>query len=149
MSPPVGRKSTRIRAITCTRTREDPNLLTRIMERDNATQSHTCFLNQTKSDLLSNTECMYASAIVDTGASTSLLSMELEPTLINTQPSSARIQGFEGTSEIKGGIFGTGHMYIVSPNNQQPGFQLTTTFDTVRDLNSNLFSIAALYETHG
>ena len=119
------------------------------MERDNATQSHTCFLNQTKSDLLSNTECMYASAIVDTGASTSLLSMELEPTLINTQPSSARIQGFEGTSEIKGGIFGTGHMYIVSPNNQQPGFQLTTTFDTVRDLNSNLFSIAALYETHG
>jgi hypothetical protein len=86
---------------------------------------------------------------VDTGASTNLISSKLGPHLFNTHSSSACIQGFEGSTEIKGGVFGTGHMYILSPNKHQQGFQLTTSFDTVTNLNSNLFSIASLYEDHG
>ena len=94
------------------------------------------------------TECIFGEAIVDTGASTSLLSQEFGQYLSQTKQSTACIQGFEGRTEIKGGIRGIGHLYIIGDDNQQSGFQLSTNFDTIENLNSNLFSVSSLYEDH-
>ena len=94
-------------------------------------------------------EIKYGTAIVDTGASTNLLSTEYEGTLSNATSSTACIQGFEGTDEIKGSCHGIGHMYILGDGAGRKGFQLSTTFDTVKNINSNLFSISSLYEDHG
>ena len=138
-----------IHAITCTRAPITKNPLNNLMDQDKTRKIHTCFTNRDTKHPPSSKECTYTSAIVDTGASTNLISSKLGSHLFNTHTSSACIQGFEGSTEIKGGVFGTGHMYIVSPNKHQQGFQLTTSFDTVANLNSNLFSIASLYEDHG
>ena len=93
-------------------------------------------------------DCMYGSAIVDTGASTNLLSNEFGKYLCQTEVSTACIQGFEGSNEIKGNIRGVGHLYILGTSKESPGFQLSTNFDTIDGLNSNLFSISSLYEDH-
>ena len=92
--------------------------------------------------------CIFGEAIVDTGASTSLLSSQFGGYLSKTRASTACIQGFEGRSEIKGEVRGIGHMYIIGDNDKQPGFQLSTNFDTIDNLNSNLFSVSSLYEDH-
>ena len=92
---------------------------------------------------------LYGEAIVDTGASTNLLSPAFEEHLTNTRPSGARIQGFEGSTEIEGRMTGIGHLYILGSGPDDKGFQLSTNFDTVSHLNSNLFSISSLYGDHG
>ena len=94
-------------------------------------------------------EYKYGTAIVDTGASTNLLSTGFDWTLSNAMESTACIQGFEGAAEIKGSRHGIGHLYILGSKPNERGFQLSTTFDTVENINSNLFSISSLYEDHG
>jgi len=93
-------------------------------------------------------DCIYGSAIVDTGASTNLISNEFGKYLCQTKASTACIQGFEGSNEIKGNTRGVGHLYILGVSKESPGFQLSTNFDTIDGLNSNLFSISSLYEDH-
>ena len=93
-------------------------------------------------------DCIYGEAIVDTGASTNLLSTKFEKYLTNTKPSKALIQGFEGNGEIKGSVFGVGHLYVLGNNPTRKGFQLSVNFDTVANLNSNLFSVSSLYYDH-
>lgn len=103
---------------------------------------------RTNIDKPDHNECMYGSAIVDTGASTSLLTNDFGRFLCRTEASTACIQGFEGKSEIKGNVRGTGHMYILGAGEGSTGFQLSTNFDTIDGLNSNIFSVSSLYEDH-
>jgi len=95
-----------------------------------------------------NLPFIYGEAIVDTGASTNLISPKFEKYMTSTRESKARIQGFEGSNEIRGRKYGTGHLYVLGTHKGQHGFQLTTNFDFVGNINSNLFSVSSLYHDH-
>ena len=87
------------------------------------------------------------SIMVDTGCASTLLKTNTEEFLADGFESPVLVSGFQGNEKVRGGIRGTGHLYVLDAQGQgqQQGGYLRHQVDTLASLNENLLSLSAIY----
>ena len=85
--------------------------------------------------------------MVDTGCASTLLKTNTEEFLADGFESPVLVSGFQGNEKVRGGIRGTGHLYVLDAQGQgqQQGGYLRHQVDTLASLNENLLSLSAIY----
>ena len=57
---------------------------------------------------------LHRQAVVDSGCDTSLKHSICNQFLVNTRPSNLKIYGFAGDTPVRGDLFGTAHVHVIS-----------------------------------
>ena len=85
--------------------------------------------------------------MVDTGCASTLLKTNTEGFLSDRVQSPVLVSGFQGNEKVRGGVRGTGHLYVLDAEGlgQQTGGYLRHQVDTLKSLNENLLSLSAIY----
>ena len=108
-----------------------------LREQQESRQDNTDF------EVLSRT-CRLITFIFDTGASTTIVDVDLNKYLSNVSRSNVSISGFHGSTSVDGDKYGTLHCFPLSDTEQLP---IKITCDTAPGVNQPLCSFTKFYET--